>query len=133
MECVPIGEMETPYDESGAIPRQGFHENATGTVVIKEKYVPGLVGFQPEDRVLVLWAAHQADRSVITFPDRDGGRGVFTTRSPARPNPIGLTHCLITDVDDRRVSVRGVDMVSGSPVLDLKPPLDCRDDWDPSG
>lgn len=131
MECVPIGTVETPYTTSEAIPRQGFHENAEGTVVLDEEYAPGLVGFEVDDHVLVLWEAHRADRSVIDFPERDGGRGVFTTRSPARPNPIGVTRCVVTGVSDRRLAVRGVDMVSGSPVLDLKPPLDLRDDWTP--
>ena len=131
MECVPIGTVDTPYDTTEEIPRQGFHEDAPGTIVLDQDYAAGLVGFQPEDRVIVLWVAHMADRSVIEFPERDGGRGVFTTRSPARPNPVGVTRCVVTGVDGHRLSVRGVDMISGSPVLDLKPPLDCRDDWDP--
>ena len=129
MDCRPIGIVETPYTDEESIPRQGFHENAAGRVVLDDDHGPGLVGFEVGDRVLVLWVADRADRSVIEFPERDGGRGVFTTRSPARPNPIGLTPCLITDVGQRTLSVRGVDMISGSPVLDLKPPLDLRDDW----
>ena len=131
MECVEIGTVETPYGTTAEIPRQGFQENAPGVVVLDEAYAPGLVGFDPDDHVVVVWAAHEADRSVIEFPERDGGRGVFTTRSPARPNPIGLSHCVVTGVGGPRLRVRGVDMLSGSPVLDLKPPLGGREDWDP--
>jgi tRNA (Thr-GGU) A37 N-methylase len=70
--------------------------------------------------VVVVWFANRADRSVLRVRDR----GVFSTRSPARPNPVCLTTCRIQAIDGRRIRVRGVDMADGSPVVDLKRPLE---------
>ncbi|MFC7045808.1 tRNA (N6-threonylcarbamoyladenosine(37)-N6)-methyltransferase TrmO [Halobacteriaceae archaeon GCM10025711] len=123
-DCDPIGRVRTPFADTDDAPRQGLHEDADGEILLDDGYEPGLTGFEPGDDVLVVWFADQADRSVIRV--RDGERGVFTTRSPERPNPICLTVCEITAVEDGRLSVRGVDMVDGSPVLDLKVPIEGR-------
>lgn len=120
--CDPIGVAHTPYESSEQAPRQGFHEDAVGEIVIDEAYERGLTGFGAGDPVLVVWFADGADRSVLRV--RDGERGVFTTRSPERPNPIGLSICEIVDVEGRTLRVRGVDMIDGSPVLDLKVPIE---------
>jgi tRNA-Thr(GGU) m(6)t(6)A37 methyltransferase TsaA len=124
MDCEPIGHVATPFDATGDAPRQGFLENQSGTVHVDEAYRRGLTGFAPGDSVLVVWWADRADRSVLRV--RDGDRGVFTTRSPARPNPICLTECelLAIDEDAGTLDVEGVDMADGSPVLDLKRTLD---------
>ncbi|WP_458209196.1 tRNA (N6-threonylcarbamoyladenosine(37)-N6)-methyltransferase TrmO [Haladaptatus sp. NG-SE-30] len=121
--CEPIGRISTPFDTRDDAPRQGFLEGATGTISLDSSYEKGLDGFAAGDDVLVVWFADRADRSVVTI-DRDGGRGVFTTRSPARPNPICLSDCEILDVEGCDVRVRGVDMIDGTPVLDLKPPIE---------
>lgn len=121
MECTPIGRVATPFASTDEVPRQGFLGDASGTVALDPRYAAGLRGFGAGDPVVVVWFADRADRSVLVL-DRDDGRGVFTTRSPARPNPICLSRCTVLGVDGPEL--RGVDMLDGSPVLDLKPPLD---------
>lgn len=120
MECDPIGHVETPFETTGEAPRQGFLGEQSGTVHVDEPYRRGLTGFAPGDAVLVVWWADAADRSVLRV--RDDDRGVFTTRSPARPNPVCLTACelLAEDEDAGTLDVAGVDMADGSPLLDLK-------------
>jgi tRNA-Thr(GGU) m(6)t(6)A37 methyltransferase TsaA len=120
--CEPIGTARTPLETSDDAPRQGFLADVEGTIELDPAYGAGLSGVEPGDDVLVVWFADRADRSVLAL-DRDG-RGVFATRSPARPNPICLTECAVLAVDGPSLSVRGVDMLDGSPVLDLKRSLD---------
>jgi tRNA-Thr(GGU) m(6)t(6)A37 methyltransferase TsaA len=123
MECDRIGSVSTPHETTGEAPRQGVDADAEGVVTLDPDYRDGLVGFDG-DRVVVVWWADRADRSVLTL-DRDADRGVFTSRSPARPNPVCITECRVlgVDVDAGRLKLRGVDMADGSPVTDLKVPV----------
>jgi tRNA-Thr(GGU) m(6)t(6)A37 methyltransferase TsaA len=123
MQCDPIGTVSTPFETTSDAPSQGCHGDAEGVVRVDEAYAAGLSGFDA-DTVVVVWWADRADRSVLTL-DRDPARGVFTSRSPARPNPVCLTECRVTDVDveSRTLRLRGVDMADGSPVIDLKASL----------
>lgn len=123
MECDPIGTVYTPHETASDAPRQGLRTDAEGTVELHEAYREGLSGFDA-DRVVVVWWADRADRSVLTL-DRDPSRGVFTSRSPARPNPVCITECRVRGVDPAagRLHLRGVDMADGSPVVDLKATL----------
>jgi tRNA-Thr(GGU) m(6)t(6)A37 methyltransferase TsaA len=124
MDCDPIGTVHTPFETTSEAPRQGFRDEAEGVVVLAPTYREGLTGFDG-DRIVVVWWADRADRSVLTL-DRDPDRGVFTSRSPARPNPVCVTECAVESVDPAagRLRLRGVDMADGSPVIDLKAPLD---------
>ncbi|MFB6082349.1 MAG: tRNA (N6-threonylcarbamoyladenosine(37)-N6)-methyltransferase TrmO [Halanaeroarchaeum sp.] len=123
VECTPIGTVRTPIATTDDAPRQGMHEDIEGTVEVREEYVDGLAGFEPGTEMVVVWFADRADRSLLRADKRDG-RGVFATRSPARPNPICLTTVEVLAIDGGTVSVRGVDMLDGSPVLDIKVPLE---------
>lgn len=120
--CSPIGVVRTPFESREEAPRQGGGGDAAGEVVLDRAYEPGLAGIEPGDDLLVVWYADEADRSVLTV-ERGWRRGVFASRSPDRPVPIVLTRCAVEAVEGHRVEVRGVDMLDGSPVLDLKPPL----------
>ncbi|MFC3476492.1 TrmO family methyltransferase domain-containing protein [Halobacterium litoreum] len=124
MEFVQIGRVETPFETPDEAPRQGCEDPHAGNVRIDERFRDALRGLAHGDRVVVVWVADRADRSVLRV--RDGERGVFDTRSPARPNPICITECevLAVDEEDGTVAVKGVDMADGSPVLDLKRALD---------
>lgn len=119
--CDPIGTVSTPFDATGDAPRQGFVGDAEGTIHLDPAYESGLAGVEEGDEVDVVWFAHEADRSVIVLDDE---RGVFGTRSPARPNPVCVTTCEVTRVDGTEVGIHGVDMLDGSPVLDLKRSID---------
>lgn len=120
--CDPIGTARTPFGTSDDAPRQGFLDDVEGTIVLDPDYEAGLDGLEPGDGVDVVWFADRADRSVLTL-DRDG-RGVFASRSPARPNPICVSRCTVLAVEGASLAVAGVDMLDGSPVLDLKRPID---------
>ncbi|RCU48233.1 S-adenosyl-L-methionine-binding protein [Haloplanus salinus] len=124
MECDPIGTVHTPFETTSEAPRQGIHDDAAGVLDLDPAYREGLRGFDG-DRIVVVWWADRADRSVLAL-DRDPDRGVFTSRSPARPNPVCVTACSVASVDTAagRLRLRGVDMADGSPVIDLKAPLD---------
>ena len=123
IELEPIGTAHTPFETTSEAPRQGTNESATGTIVIDAEYEEGIDGIHPGDELVVIWFADEADRSLLRV-DRKGGVGVFSSRSPARPNPICLTTCTVESVEDGALTVTGVDMRDGSPVLDLKPTLD---------
>lgn len=118
----PVGVVHTPFSATSDAPRQGFIVDAEGTIELAEEYASGLDGVEPGDRVVVVWYADGADR-VVQLSD---GRGVFGTRSPARPNPVCITTVEVLEVDRPagRLRVRGVDMRDGTPVLDLKRTLD---------
>ena len=124
MECSPIGHIETPFETPDDAPRQGVFDGMRGTIRVDEAYREGLQGFETGTNVVVVWWADQADRDVLFSQKR--GRGIFTTRSPARPNPICITQCYVSDVDEEAgtLEVTGVDMADGTPLLDLKPPLE---------
>lgn len=123
IELSPIGTVETPFSSTEEAPRQGTNTDAVGTIRVKPEYSEALDGLAPGDRIVVVWFADRADRSLLRA-DRRGNVGVFDTRSPARPNPICLTTCDIVSIDRDHLEIRGVDMLDGSPILDLKPALD---------
>ncbi|MFW5905779.1 MAG: tRNA (N6-threonylcarbamoyladenosine(37)-N6)-methyltransferase TrmO [archaeon] len=123
MEISPIGTVDTPFSSTEEAPRQGATTDAVGTIRVKHEYIEALDGLESGDRIVVVWFADRADRSLLRA-DRRGNVGVFDTRSPARPNPICLTTCEIVSIDRNRLEIRGVDMLDGSPILDLKPELD---------
>jgi tRNA-Thr(GGU) m(6)t(6)A37 methyltransferase TsaA len=119
MECTPVGTVSTPFETTTEAPMQGAAGDAEGTVEVDPEYHPAIEGLEPGQEVVVVWFADRADRSVLQVRDR----GVFSTRSPARPNPVCLTTCRVRSVDAGSIRVRGVDMADGSPVIDLKRPL----------
>ena len=124
MEVAPIGRVETPFETTDEAPRQGEETAYCANARMDDQFRDGIGEFAYGDRVVLVWWADRADRDVLQV--RDGERGVFSTRSPARPNPICVTECelVAVDADDGTLAVRGVDMADGSPVLDVKPALD---------
>lgn len=118
-----IGTARTPFETTEEAPRQGFLEGAIGEIEVEPRFESGLEGLHAGDRVDVIWYADRAKRTLLRL-DRRGNRGVFASRSPARPTPLGITRCTILSVDRHRLRVEGVDMVDGTPVLDVKIAID---------
>jgi len=123
----PIGYIHSPFRETSAIPKGlGARHDAEGTIELLPEFGPGLMDIEGFSHLFVLW---QFDRAagydLIAHPPTDEKRphGVFSTRSPRRPNPIGLTVVELLRRDDATLHVRGVDMLDGTPVLDIKPYL----------
>lgn len=121
-ECRPIGVIATPFADPTAPPRQGHLGDARGVLEIDPEFTPGLGGIEPGNTYLIVWFADRADRSILRL-DRDERRGVFSSRSQDRPNPICLTRCLLDVRDGSTLTFRGVDMADETPVLDIKVPL----------
>jgi tRNA-Thr(GGU) m(6)t(6)A37 methyltransferase TsaA len=126
-EVVAIGRVESTLVDRTDAPRQPDEGAPAATLVLEPEMVPALDGVCAGDEVLVLTWLHHARRETLRVtPRRDpkrGEMGVFATRSPDRPNPIGLHQTVVTAVDGRRVTVSGLEAIDGTPILDLKPVL----------
>jgi tRNA (adenine37-N6)-methyltransferase len=125
-EALPIGFVRSPYQQTSDIPRGlGTQHDAEGVLKILRKYEEGLRDIEGFSHLYVIW---EFDRSVGyelmgTPPSDNRPHGVFATRSPNRPNPIGLTVVELLSRDGADLHVRGVDMLDGTPILDIKPYL----------
>ncbi len=122
----PIGYVRSPYTQDDQIPKgPGAKHEAEGELVIDEAYEAGLKDIEGFSHLYVLWVFHRSEgfNLLAQPPTAKRPHGVFATRSPRRPNPIGLTVVQLLDRDGRRLRVRGVDMLDGTPILDLKPYL----------
>ena len=125
----PIGRVESPLVDRGAAPRQGDEGAPPAWLVFDAVVADGLRDLREGADVLVLTWLDRADRDVLAVhPRGDADRpvtGVFATRSPDRPNPIGLHRVTIDSITDDglRFRVRGLEALDGTPVLDVKPVL----------
>lgn len=122
----PIAFIRSPYTESSAIPKGlGAKHEAEGVIEFLREYEAGLADIEGFSHLFVLWHFDRVDDFDLTArpPSDDRPHGVFATRSPRRPNPIGLTVVELLRRDGTSLHVRGVDMLDGTPVLDMKPYL----------
>ena len=122
----PIGFVRSPYTNTSQIPKgKGSEHHAEGALDILPEYEPGLTDVEGFSHLYVLWVFDRAGGAeLIAYPPSDNKlHGVFATRSPQRPNPIGLTVVALLRRDGTKLHVRGVDMLDGTPILDLKPYL----------
>jgi tRNA-Thr(GGU) m(6)t(6)A37 methyltransferase TsaA len=128
MRLDPVGRVESPLTDPAAAPKQGFEGGPEAWLVFEPRVADALEGLQPGARVLVLTWLDRAERSTLRVHPRDDAsnpaRGVFTTRSAERPNPIGLHEVEVLEVDGNRVRVSDLEALDGTPVLDLKPVID---------
>lgn len=122
-----IGRVESPLTELDAAPRQADEGAPEAVLVFVPKVLGGLRSLRPGQEVLLLTWLDRARRDVLSVhPRGDTARhqeGVFSTRSPDRPNPIGLHRVEITAIDGLRVRVRALEAIDGTPILDVKPLL----------
>ena len=126
IEMNPIGVIHTPYTETRQIPKgPGAEHHAEGVIEILPQFEAGLADIEGFSHLYALWVFDRATDYdlVATPPIDDRPHGVFATRSPRRPNPIGLTVVRLLRREGRSLHVRGVDMLDGTPILDIKPYL----------
>ena len=119
-----IGYARTPYTDRSQIPKgPGTKHEAEGTLEILEELEPGLKDIDGFSHLFVLWVFHQSEGFdlLATPPGQTVAHGVFATRAPRRPNPIGLTVVELLRRERNRLHVFGVDMLDGTPILDIKP------------
>ena len=124
----PIGWVESPLTERAQAPRQGDEGAPVAWLVFDPQVADGLRDLGPDTEIIVLTWLDRADRGVlVTRPRSDPARpltGVFSTRSPDRPNPIGLHRVRVLAVEGLRVQVGPLEALDKTPVIDVKPVLD---------
>ncbi len=121
-----VGVVRSPYTEASQIPKGcGARHEAEGTLEVLPEYEQGLTDIEGFSHLYVLWVFDRAGEcELLGRPPTDTRpHGVFATRSPRRPNPIGLTVVRLLGREGSRLRVAGVDMLDGTPILDIKPYL----------
>lgn len=119
-----IGFIHSPYSESKSIPKGlGTKHDAEGVLEILPEFEAGLTDIEGFSHLFVIWAFDRSEGYELlgSPPFDERPHGVFATRSPRRPNPIALTVVELLRRDGRLLHVRGVDMLDGTPILDIKP------------
>jgi tRNA-Thr(GGU) m(6)t(6)A37 methyltransferase TsaA len=122
----PIGLIRSPYKNTNEIPKGlDAKHDVEGTLEILPQFAPGLADIEGFSHLFVLWEFDRVEGFDLTAspPSDNRAHGVFATRSPLRPNPIGLTVIELLRREGRNLRVRGVDMLDASPILDIKPYL----------
>jgi tRNA-Thr(GGU) m(6)t(6)A37 methyltransferase TsaA len=127
IELMPIGVVESSLTDRADAPKQGDEGAPDAWLVFEPGVLDALDGLRPGDEVIVLTWLHRGRRDVLRVHPRDDRsvpeRGVFTTRSQDRPNPIGLHQVRVLAVEGARVQVNHLEAFDGTPVVDVKPVL----------
>ncbi|HEY1509921.1 MAG TPA: tRNA (N6-threonylcarbamoyladenosine(37)-N6)-methyltransferase TrmO [Solirubrobacteraceae bacterium] len=127
MELVAIGIVESPLTDAATAPKQGYEGSPEAWLAIDGTVAGALDGLAAGDEIFVLTWLDRADRGVLRVHPRDDPanpkRGVFSTRSADRPNPIGLHRVTVVEIDGSRIRVRDLEALDGTPILDIKPVL----------
>ena len=124
MQISPIGVIKTPFNDLKGMPIQPSGAmDVEGTLVIRAEYEQGLSDIQGFSHIILLYHFHQSsgyDLLVTPFLDTEK-RGLFSTRAPRRPNPIGLSIVELTGREKNLIFVKGIDVLNNTPLIDIKP------------
>lgn len=124
IEITPIGIIRTPYGEAKEMPIQGrFKEDVEGWIELEEEYVPALKDLEGFSHLILIYYFHRSDREELQgrpFLEEET-HGIFAIRSPHRPNHLGLSIVRLQRIEGSRVYFSEVDMLDGTPLLDIKP------------
>jgi tRNA-Thr(GGU) m(6)t(6)A37 methyltransferase TsaA len=120
-----VGRVESPLTDRAAAPKQGDEGGPEAAIVFEQSVLGALDGIEAGDEVIVLTWLDRSDRDVLRVHPRGDPanpvQGVFNTRSPDRPNPIGLHPVEVVSIDGAAMRVRNLEALDGTPVLDVKP------------
>jgi len=120
----PIGTIHSPYAEPAGVPIQGvFADNAEGTVELLPEFAAALADLDGFSHIILLYCFHRSNGYELTckpFLDTER-RGLFATRAPRRPNPIGISVVRLLGIEGRVLRIADIDIVDGTPLLDIKP------------
>jgi tRNA-Thr(GGU) m(6)t(6)A37 methyltransferase TsaA len=123
-----IGVVRSPYESPRDLPPPAFapprfFERSKGRIEVFDEYAPALEGIERFSHLIVLFVFHRAEGSKLrtTPPGESRQRGIFATRSPHRPNPLGLSVVRLLRRSGSALEISGLDMIDGTPVLDIKP------------
>jgi tRNA-Thr(GGU) m(6)t(6)A37 methyltransferase TsaA len=127
---VPIGFVHT---DANKVPRHWTVSDVEGTLVIEEKYTEGLKDIEPRQRIVVIFYFHKSQAFNASYltqtpPHRKNPLGVFSICSPIRPNPVGMSVLEVLEKHNNTLKVKGLDMLDGTPILDIKPCIVDRHD-----
>ncbi|WP_341806101.1 tRNA (N6-threonylcarbamoyladenosine(37)-N6)-methyltransferase TrmO, partial [Nitratidesulfovibrio liaohensis] len=129
----PVAHMRTPFTDVRGMPIQPVGaQGVAGSIDVLPEFAQGLADIEGFSHLLVIYHLHECKGFTLRvkpFLDNDE-HGVFATRSPRRPNPIGISVLRLTGVTGNRLHVENVDMLDGTPVLDIKPYVPTFDVWD---
>ena len=129
MRLRPIGRIESTLKERKGAPRQGPEGAPDAWLEIEEWAAEALDGIGAGDEIIVVTWLHQGRRDVLRVHPRGDPRnpiaGVFATRSPDRPNPLGLHPVVVREIAGRRLRIGPIEAIDGTPVVDIKPVLPC--------
>lgn len=128
-----IGVIETPFKLKSGMPIQPYYGNGTkGKIVLKKKYVEGLKDLEGFSHIYLIYHLHKSkgfELQVTPFLDNKK-HGVFATRAPKRPNPIGLSVVKLLNISKNVLAIENVDILDGTPLLDIKPYISKFDSYD---
>lgn len=128
----PIGYIQSPIRDRGNAPKQGYEGAPDVWLHVDEKFVAALEGTAPGDEVILITWFHQSHRDVLAVHPRGDRRnpltGVFATRSPDRPNPLGLHRVKVLEIKGTSLKVGPLEAIDGTPVVDIKPVLKSSED-----
>jgi tRNA (adenine37-N6)-methyltransferase len=119
----PVGVIHTPFSEGDEIPIQPVFSKAAGRVEVYPEYAEGLQDIDGFSHIILLYALHRSSGyKLLVKPFLDNReRGIFATRHPRRPNPIGLSVVRLLARNGSTLEVEGIDVLDGTPLLDIKP------------
>ncbi|MCF8109770.1 MAG: tRNA (N6-threonylcarbamoyladenosine(37)-N6)-methyltransferase TrmO [Desulfohalobiaceae bacterium] len=127
MELRPIGQVKSQYRKRSDCPKQGHEAGLSAEIVIHPEYLPALQGLQPGKELFLMTWLHEGGRDILQcHPRGDPGipkTGIFMTRSPDRPNPIGLHQVRLLHMSENTLYVHPLEVIDATPVLDIKPVL----------
>ncbi len=124
----PVGVLHSPLKQREDAPRQGREGAPDAWLEVEPAVAEGLEGLEVDQQIIVITWLHQADRDVLKVHPRGDENvplaGVFATRSPDRPNPLGLHRVTVREIAGNRLKVGPIEAIDGTPVVDIKPVLD---------
>jgi tRNA-Thr(GGU) m(6)t(6)A37 methyltransferase TsaA len=130
-ELRPVGRVESTLADRADAPLQGTEGAPEAWLVFDRALSTCISDLRPGTEILVLTWLHRARRDILRVHPRgnpdNAEEGVFSTRSPDRPNPIGVHRVRIVDIDDNRILVRDLEAIDGTPIVDVKPVLSARE------
>lgn len=120
----PIGYVKSPFKKLSKIPRQSIYaSDIKATIKILDEYIEGINDIKINSYIVVLFHFHESKGYKLLQIARDTNklRGVFSTRSPYRPNGVGMSIVKVINIDKNSIEFQGVDMIDGTPIIDIKP------------
>ena len=120
----PVGILHCDLTNREHTPKNYDESNHIGTIEIYQDFIEGLDGIRKGDTIVVLFWLDRADRSILRVHPRGDKakpkRGIFSTRSPVRPNPIAISELLVQDINKNILMVKGLDILDSTPIIDIK-------------